>query len=137
MITFMEQYKKQIEPRINAIDLFIKTETPPYDIKKTARLLQIPVRELRQIMKQEQLDTIDRNAFFHIMKNGTSPICRLFARELNCGLPSFYTAENISYIYNLDISTVLSAAKEMGVNHFSRSMVSILFQHIFVTQETQ
>lgn len=137
MKTFMEQYKKQIEPQIMAIDLFIKTNTPPYNPQKTARLLQISVLELHEIMAKAGLHTLNQEAFFHIMKNGSGPICQLFARELSCGLPAFYTAENISYIYDLDISAVLEGAKEMGVNLFSRSMLYILFEHIKVPQRIQ
>lgn len=137
MKTFLEQYKKQIEPRIMAIDLFIKTQTPPYSKKTTASLLEIPLEELNDIMSKEHLDALNQEAFFHIMKNGSSPICSLFARELSCGLPAFYTAEHISYIYNIDIAAVSAAAKEMGVNRFSRSMLTVLFEHIKLFPNTQ
>lgn len=134
MKTFIEQYQNEIEPNLQTIDLFIKTESPPYNAGTTAALLQIPLSELQAIMKDERLTELNRQAFFIIMKNGSSPLCKMFSRELDCGLPVYYTAEDISYIYNLDISTVISAAKSLGVSYFSRPMIYILFRQILINQ---
>ena len=68
--------------------------------------------------------------WYIIMKKGSSPVCQMFARELKCGTPHFYSVENISYIYNLDIMTVMDAAKKMGVNFFTSAMKKHLFQLI-------
>ena len=81
-------------------------------------------------MTKENVTTIDQKTFFTIMKNGSSTLCHIFARELYCGIPQYYTAENISYIYNLDISTVLQASQQMGLNKFSPGIIKTLFHFI-------
>lgn len=130
MKTFKEEYETQIEPYLKQIDIFLKTKKPPYSISKTAELLHITPWEVKQIMAKENIETIDQKTFFTIMKNGSSTLCHIFARELYCGIPQYYTAENISYIYNLDISSVLKASKEMGINKFSSGIIKTLFHFI-------
>lgn len=130
MKTFKEEYETQIEPYLKEIDLFLKTKKPPYTISKTSELLHISSSEIKHIMAKENLTTIDKDTFFTIMKNGSSTLCHVFARELYCGIPQYYTAENISYIYNLDISTVLQASKKMGINKFSPGIIKTLFHFI-------
>lgn len=130
MKTFKEEYETQIEPYLKQIDIFLKTKKPPYSILKTSELLHIPQSEIKHIMAKENVTTIDRKTFFTIMKNGSSTLCHVFARELYCGIPKYYTAENISYIYNLDISTVLQASQQMGLNKFSPDIIKTLFRFI-------
>ncbi len=130
MKTFKGEYETQIEPYLKQIDIFLKTKKPPYSISKTAELLHISQSEIKRIMTKENVTTIDQKTFFTIMKNGSSTLCHIFARELYCGIPQYYTAENISYIYNLDISTVLQASQQMGLNKFSPGIIKTLFHFI-------
>ena len=130
MKTFKEEYETQIEPYLKQIDIFLKTKKPPYSISKTAELLHISQSEIKRIMTKENVTTINQKTFFTIMKNGSSTLCHIFARELYCGIPQYYTAENISYIYNLDISTVLQASQQMGLNKFSPGIIKTLFHFI-------
>ena len=134
MKTFKEEYETQIEPYLKQIDIFLKTKKPPYSISKTAELLHISQSEIKRIMTKENVTTIDQKTFFTIMKNGSSTLCHIFARELYCGIPQYYTAENISYIYNLDISTVLQASQQMGLNKFSPGIIKTLF-HVIPIQK--
>ena len=130
MKTFKEEYETQIEPYLKQIDIFLKTKKPPYSISQTAELLHISQSEIKRIMAKENVTTIDQKTFFTIMKNGSSTVCHVFARELYCGIPKYYTAENISYIYNLDISTVLQASQQIGLNKFTPDIIKTLFHFI-------
>ncbi len=130
MKTFKEEYETQIEPYLKQIDIFLKTKKPPYSISQTAELLHISQSEIKRIMAKENVTTIDQKTFFTIMKNGSSTVCHVFARELYCGIPKYYTAENISYIYNLDISTVLQASQQIGLNKFTPGIIKTLFHFI-------
>ena len=130
MKTFKEEYETQIEPYLKQIDIFLKTKKPPYSISQTAELLHISQSEIKRIMTKENVTTIDQKTFFTIMKNGSSTVCHVFARELYCGIPKYYTAENISYIYNLDISTVLQASQQIGLNKFTPGIIKTLFHFI-------
>lgn len=130
MKTYLDQYQQQIEPKLHAIDLFIKTNPPPYSLSETARLLHLSEQEVEKIMQEENFDSICQHNFFTIMQKGSSPICQIFARELKCGTPRVYSVEHISYIYNLNIFDVIDAAKKMGVSTFTTSMTKHLFQLI-------
>ena len=130
MKTFKEEYETQIEPYLKQIDIFLKTKKPPYSISQTAELLHISQSEIKRIMAKENVTTIDQKTFFTIKKNGSSTVCHVFARELYCGIPKYYTAENISYIYNLDISTVLQASQQIGLNKFTPDIIKTLFHFI-------
>ena len=130
MKTFKDEYETQIEPYLKQIDIFLKTKKPPYSISQTAELLHISQSEIKRIMAKENVTTIDQKTFFTIMKNGSSTVCHVFARELYCGIPKYYTAENISYIYNLDISTVLQASQQIGLNKFTPGIIKTLFHFI-------
>ncbi len=130
MKTYLEQYQKQIEPQLHAIDLFIKTNNPPYALKESAKILGLSEHEVQKIMKEENISYICRHSFFIIMNKGSSPVCQIFARELKCGTPHVYSVENISYIYDLNILDVMDAAKKMGVTTFTTPMTKNLFQLI-------
>lgn len=127
MKTYKDQYEAQIEPQLQQIDIFLKTKKPPYSIENTAKLLHISPQEIKKIMTEENISKIDKNTFFIIMKKGSSPICRLFCRELFCGTPKYYTVEAISYIYNIDVTVVLKASQKMGINQFSKDNIKSLF----------
>ena len=130
MKTFKEEYETQIEPYLKQIDIFLKTKKPPYSISQTAELLHISQSEIKRIMAKENVTTIDQKTFFTIMKNGSSTVCHVFSFFLYCGIPKYYTAENISYIYNLDISTVLQASQQIGLNKFTPDIIKTLFHFI-------
>lgn len=129
--TFMDEYREKIEPHIKEIDIFIKSHSNPFSKKKSAELLNISLNELEQIMKTENIKTINRHNFFKIMKKGSSPICRLFARQLQRGFGN-YTPEDISYIYDIDITTVLEASKKMGISQFDEMLLKTLFEMIIL-----
>ena len=95
MKTFKEEYETQIEPYLKQIDIFLKTKKPPYSISKTAELLHISQSEIKRIMTKENVTTIDQKTFFTIMKNGSSTLCHIFARELYCGIPQYLSLIHI------------------------------------------
>ena len=45
MRTFLDYYQRKIQPQIEEIDLFLKTEEPPYNSDIVAELLDIPYEE--------------------------------------------------------------------------------------------
>ena len=49
MLTFQDYYEREIQPQIAAIDIFLKSEEPPYDAEIVGELLDIPPKEWQQI----------------------------------------------------------------------------------------
>lgn len=129
--TFMDEYKEKIEPQINEIDIFIKSHTSPLNLEKSAAILNISFAELQHIMSKENITAINKHNFFKIMQKGSSPICRLFARQLQRGF-SNYTPEDVSYIYNIDINAVLDASKKIGIFNYNDILLKVLFENIML-----
>jgi len=114
MQTFFHYYQKEITPQIEAIDIFLKTEAQPYNLKEVAGLLRLSEAELQKIRKDEGISTINTNQFFEMMRKGSSRFCRMLCRELLCG-GDRYTPKDIAYIYDLSIQDVEEAAKGQTV----------------------
>lgn len=129
---YLQKYSLTIAPKLKEIDLYIKCQSPPLSIKKISELLSISEAEINQIIKNENIRFLDSKAFFKIMSRGTSELCRLFTRELKCGIPEKYAPQDISYIYNIDIDTVLSACSILGVTEFKSKDLELLFSKIYV-----
>ena len=51
MLTFQDYYEREIQPQIAAIDIFLKSEEPPYDAEIVGELLDIPPKEWQQILQ--------------------------------------------------------------------------------------
>ena len=101
MQTFLDYYEQEIQPQIAAIDIFLKSEEPPYDSDIVGELLEIPPSEWQQLLQEEQITFITRGIFFQLMKRGNSPLCGMFRRATELYLPEAYTAEVIAYIFCL------------------------------------
>ena len=75
MQTFLDYYEQEIQPQIAAIDIFLKSEEPPYDADIVGELLEIPPLEWQQMLQEEKISFITRGIFFQLMKRGNSPLC--------------------------------------------------------------
>ena len=127
---FWEKYTSEISPKLEEIDIYMRSGTDYYDADEVSRLLYIPKEEVKSIMEKENLKRLDKNTFFVIMKKGSSKLCTMFSRELSLGIPSSYTPDDISYIYDLDIEKVLKACKRIGKSSFTVCAPRELFLNI-------
>ena len=134
MRTFFDYYQQEIQPQIAAIDLFLKTEEPPYDSDIVAELLDIPSEEWEQILQKEKISFITRGIFFQLMKRGSSPLCGMFRRAVDMGLPVEYTAETAAYIFELEPKSVQKAAREAGIPTFTEEMLPQIFSKILIDE---
>ncbi len=135
MQTFLEYYQQKIQPQLAAIDIFLKTEEPPFAIEQMTALLCIPLEEGEKLMREEQVSLITKGVFFRFLQKGSSPLCGMFCRILSCGLPQRYTTEEVSYIFGLNLSDVKRAAEEVGEVTFSEEMLPSLFERIFISDK--
>lgn len=127
---FLEKYNIEFAPKINAIDLFMRSGYNSITTKKTSELLYISETEVIEIINYQNISKINKTNFFIIMKNGSSNICHMFARLLERGIPDIYYPNDISYIYNIDIDVVLDACSEIGETNFNSSTLKDLFLYI-------
>lgn len=123
-----EIYFNKIMPKIKEIDIVLK-EKKVISFKDTAKLLDIEETELLQIMKRINIKKIEPHNFLNLMLNGSSFICQILKREIECGSPYFYSPEEIAYIYNLDKSKVLKAFEFLDMEFVTTNQIpTILIQ---------
>lgn len=136
MQTFLEYYEQKIQPQIAAIDLFLKTEEPPYDSDAVAGLLGVPASEWKELMQQEKVVFLTKGVFFQLMQRGSSPLCGMFRRAVEWNLPEEYTLEMVSYIFGIELDAVRRAASKLGQTVFLEKMLPQVFAEISLA-ETQ
>lgn len=134
MRTFLDYYEQEIQPQIAAIDIFLKSEEPPYDEELVGELLEIPPQEWQQLLQEEKITFLTRGIFFQLMKRGNSPLCGMFRRATELYLPEAYTAEVIAYIFGLPIEPVRKAAEELGQKTFTEEMLPQVFSKISLAE---
>ena len=134
MQTFLDYYEQEIQPQIAAIDIFLKSEEPPYDCDIVGELLEIPLEEWDALLKQESITFITRGIFFQLMKRGNSPLCGMFRRAAELYLPEAYTPEVIAYIFDLPIEPVRRAAAKLGQVTFTEKMLPRIFSEISLAE---
>ena len=134
MQTFLDYYEQEIQPQIAAIDVFLKSEEPPYDADIVRDLLEIPIQEWQQLLQEEKISFITRGIFFQLMKRGNSPLCGMFRRATELYLPEAYTPEVIAYIFDLPIEPVRRATQEVGQSTFTENMLPQVFSKISLAE---
>ena len=132
MRTFSEYYEKEIQPQIEAIDIYLKTEDPPYAMETVCELLRISEAEGRAFLEKEKLAMITKGVFFHMLEHGSAPLSGMFRRALACDLPEEYTVEQAAYIFGLERDAVEEAAKKIGTDTFMEKMLPQLFENIML-----
>lgn len=109
MKTFLDYYQQRIQPQIAEIDIFLRTEEEPYDGEAARRLLELPQAEWERLTAG--VAYLTRGVFLESMRQGTSPLCGMFRRAVECGLPEIYTPEEVAYIFALPTASVRRAAE--------------------------
>lgn len=135
MNTYLDYYNEKISPSLKAIDLFLKTEecdVISFDI--VGELLDLSHDEILSLMKAFHLTTLDKVSFFTIMQYGSSPICKLFAREVQRKIPHFYSFYDISYIYQIPYDVIVEAAEKSQLSHITNKNLHKLFNQIPLTK---
>lgn len=134
MQTFLDYYEQEIQPQIAAIDIFLKSEEPPYDSDIVGELLEIAPEEWQAILQEEKITFITRGIFFQLMKRGNSPLCGMFRRATELYLPEAYTPEVIAYIFDLPIEPVRKATEKLGQTTFTEKMLPQIFSEISLAE---
>ena len=89
----LEYYRRSIQPQIEMIDIFLKTEQPPYEETAVAEVLGLSAEALAARMQKEHLACITKGIFFRLLAEGENPLGGMLKRAVACGLPERYTPE--------------------------------------------
>ncbi|WP_105619129.1 hypothetical protein [Vallitalea okinawensis] len=128
-MTYLQHYEEMIEPQLQQIDVFIKAQDP-ITVNSLAQLLSISELEIHSIVSEENITQLNKMTFFMIMKKGSSPICKLFNRELERKTFNNYSIEDVSYIYDIPVNKVLEASNTIETDIFNSSNIRTLFSYI-------
>ena len=121
----IDLYNNKIVPKIKEIDIFLKTsENMP--IKDVAKMLEISEDEIKSVLLKLNENNLTSQNFINIMLNGSSFICKILKREIECGSPYFYNPKDLSYIYGLDYEKVLTAYKFLNLKNITASQIPII-----------
>lgn len=128
--TFLQIYERNIEEKLQKIDLFLKISPKKLNIHTTSELLNIKEEEIKDIMLKNNIETINPASFFMIMVQGSSYICGLLKRQLERGCTTTYSIEDISYIYQLNSKKIECAMQKSNIANITSENIKILFEHI-------
>ena len=131
-IPFSQVYENNIERKIMAIDIFLKTTPPPYNTKDISDLLHISLDDLTCIMEKENISTFNILSFFTVVHQSSSYICRLIQRQWKYNNIKYYTPEIISYIYELNLDKVRLAFKQSELSRVESHNLKEVFGYIYV-----
>ena len=130
--SYLSRYRTNIVSKLETIDLFLKTKTPPYKKAEVRAIFGMTKDELDKILNENNIKSITPSSFAVIMKNGSGELCRAFKRQLECGVTESYSPEQVSYIYDIDIDVVLNAYASMGVCKLHKGLLETLFSNIYI-----
>ena len=134
MRTFLEYYRRSIQPQIEMIDIFLKTEQPPYDKAAVAEVLGLSVEALTARMQKEHLAYITKGIFFRLLAEGENSLGGMLKRAVACGLPERYTPETAAYVFGLPLAAVREAAEKTDCSSFSEETLPVLFSEIMLCE---
>lgn len=133
LINFNEVYDETIRPKLEAIDLFLKSNSSPYTADEVACLLEIDINILLNTMEQLEITALDKLNFFTLIFHLPHEICKLIQRQYRYILCKEYTPEMIAFIYNLNISKVKSAFDDLKVDTITSHELPDIFKRIHMT----
>jgi len=128
--SFLEVYQNEIAPQLQSLDIILKSMDEPLTYTEASEALYISEAEIKDIMRRLNIDVIDQQSFLRIMSEASSPICRLYQRELDIGSPYVYTREEISYIYSIPLEVVNQACEELGLVKLTAYTLPDLFGRV-------
>lgn len=130
LVPFKLIYAQNITPKLETIDLFIKTTEAPYSISQVASILHTSEEDIVNIMTTHEIETITLLELFTIISHCSSYICGLIRRQwkyVNC---SSYTPSIIAEIYEINLHKVEAAFKELEVNTIAADELMDVFSRI-------
>ncbi|WP_250277498.1 hypothetical protein [[Clostridium] colinum] len=125
----IDTYNNKIVPKIKELDLFLKTNEN-MSLQDVSKILELSEEEVKNILFKINQKEINSSNFLSIMLNGTSFICKILKREIECGSPYFYNAKDLSYIYELDYEKVSKAYNFLNIDTITAKQIPIILIQI-------
>lgn len=130
MGTYLDYYKSEICPKIEALDIFLKSQSEPYSWNEVAKVLDISYKQLVIILEEHKLKLITKGVFFYLLHKFEPNFSVMLSREMQHSNKDIYSIEEISYIYLIDLEYIQEVAQNLGKMEFSHDELTILFDKI-------
>lgn len=131
--SFDQTYTNSIRPKLEAIDLFLKSSEAPYASTEVASVLGVEHAELLNTMNENNIVELNRLTFFHVIFYLSSDICKLITKQWKYQGYKSYSPQMISDIYKLNIHKVTSAFEEIGTELITDVELMEVFKRIHTT----
>lgn len=133
--TYSDYYADYITPKLEEIDIFIKTSGQRIECLRAAEILELPPAEVFSILAElrgfkSRPIWLRRPEFFEVMERGSSPICGLYRREVECGSPPVYSRDQIAYIYGIDVKKIDAVCDSMCLEEMPAYMLPQVFDRV-------
>lgn len=133
LINYETYYNQFIKPKLETIDLFLKTNPAPFHVYAVAHILEIEVTELMTHIQNLNIKEINVATFFSIALIGSSEICKLLSRQWHYAKLCHYTPEIVAEIYQLDLHKVQLAFNDLNLSQITAEKLSEIFKRIHLT----
>ncbi|MDF2613228.1 MAG: hypothetical protein K0S71_1014 [Clostridia bacterium] len=133
LVSFDKIYSQNIRPKLEEIDIFLKSSTMPYDVNDVADLLSVPSADILEIMTRLEISILDKINFFSLLFHLPSYICKLIKRQWQYSTEKAYSPEMIADIYQINIHKVKSAFEELNIQYIKSDQVDEVFKRIYST----
>ncbi len=133
LVSFDKIYSQNIRPKLEEIDIFLKSNTVPYAINDVADLLAVTPADVLDTMSKLEISTIDKINFFGLIFDLPSYICKLIKRQWQYSTDTMYSAEMIAHIYQLNIQKVKNAFEELHIQYINEEHLHQVFERIHTT----
>ena len=124
---FWNYYIKNISPKLKQIDILLKGKLYNIPLKTISVLLDLSEKEIQAIMSEKNITCVTSDNFLTIMLNGKSYICTTLKKEFEKKSPHKYSAEDIAYIYNIDLGKIKNAFNFLEINQISSDKLQSIF----------
>ncbi|MCL2616050.1 MAG: hypothetical protein FWD96_00230 [Defluviitaleaceae bacterium] len=129
---YLHTYISRITPKLQEIDIYLKSSGEILYAGHVAKLLDLTEHEVAEITHANSITHITPQNFFRVMAQGSSFICGLYRREVECGSPFTYTRSDISYIYQIDIDQLNETCDALGIHEVTAYTLPELLARIAV-----
>lgn len=133
LISFDQIYDTNIKPKLEAIDIFLKSTVAPYDIDQVALLFKTSRSKILDVMKKLGLTSLDRLSFFELICHLPIDICLFIKRQCRYVDQVQYTPEMIAYIYMLNVNKVKKAFEELEIKFVYEHELVEVFKKIHIS----
>lgn len=128
-LSFLDTYLRIIVPKLKTLDILLKygDEIP---LEEVEAVLEISGAEIFRLLKIKSADYLTSNELRQLISLCDCEICTLIKREINCGLPTYYTPKDISYIYGLNEDRLKKAFDFLGIKEATDFDLPAIFLQI-------